>query len=162
MGEHQEQDRLFVGEKKVLCYNTNSEGDIEFELQDGSSDTITADQFWAVAKPSRYDDGMVRVYKWNKAISEIVGILLKNKMKLIEKDFVSSRVDETIIQAYQRAAAKLFGAKFEDFINLAQIDSVLKEHNSMFIEENAVEEVASDVADESVESPAEEAAPEAE
>lgn len=149
MGEHKEQGRLFIGTKKVLWYN-DLEDSIEFELDDGSKDIVTVDQFKAIAKPSRYDDGMVRIYKWNKAVSEIMEILLRNKMKLIEKDFVTGRVDSTIIEGYQKAAAKLFGARYEDFINLAQIDSVLKENNLMFIDEEVAVEAGSDAGVEEV------------
>ena len=53
-------DRLFVGQKKVLWYN-EVDGDVEFNLDDGSSDSVTADQFKAIAKSSRYEDGMVIV-----------------------------------------------------------------------------------------------------
>ncbi len=157
-------DRLFVGQKKVLWYN-EVDGDVEFNLDDGSSDSVTADQFKAIAKASRYEDGMVRVYKWNKAITEIMEILLRNKMKLIEKDFVTGRIDSTIIEGYQKAVSVLFGAKFEEFINLAQIDSVLKDNNTMFNEEEVVVEgseaevVAEEVVAEEV--AAEEVAPEA-
>lgn len=135
-------ERLFIGSKKIIWYNIDGDS-VEFKLDDGSSDTVTEAQFKAIAKPSRYDDGMRQVYKWNQAISEIMEILLKNRMKLIEKDFVTGRIDATIIQGYQKAAAKLFGAKFEEFINLAQIDTVLKENNMTFNEEEVVvEEVA--------------------
>ena len=135
-------ERLFVGSKKIIWYNIDGD-EVEFRLDDGSSDVVTEAQFKAIARPSRYDDGMKQVYKWNKAVSEIMEILLKNKMKLIEKDFVTGRIDATIIQGYQKAAAKLFGSKFEEFINLAQIDSVLKENNMTFNEEEVVvEEVA--------------------
>lgn len=137
-------DRLFVGSKKVVWYNNSDEGDIDFTLDDGSSDTVTADQFKSIAKPSRYDDGMVRVYKWNDAISQIMEILLRNKMKLIEKDFVTGRIDSTVIESYQKAAATLFGAKFEEFINLAQIDSVLKEHDMLKREDESAVEAGSD------------------
>jgi hypothetical protein len=135
------QERLFVGSKKIIWYNIDGD-EVEFRLDDGSSDIVTEAQFKAIARPSRYDDGMKQVYKWNEAVSEIMEILLKNRMKLIEKDFVTGRIDATIIQGYQKAAAKLFGAKFEEFINLAQIDSVLKENNMTFNEEEVVEEVA--------------------
>lgn len=134
-------ERLFVGSKKIIWYNIG-DNEVEFRLDDGSSDTVTEAQFKAIARPSRYDDGMKQVYKWNQAVSEIMEILLKNKMKLIEKDFVTGRIDATIIQGYQKAAAKLFGAKFEEFINLAQIDNVLKEHNMTFNEEEVVVEEA--------------------
>lgn len=134
-------ERLFIGSKKIIWYNIDGDS-VELKLDDGSSDTVTEAQFKAMAKPSRYDDGMRQVYKWNQAISEIMEILLKNRMKLIEKDFVTGRIDATIIQGYQKAAAKLFGAKFEEFINLAQIDTVLKENNMTFNEEEVVEEVA--------------------
>lgn len=134
-------ERLFIGSKAIIWYNIDGDS-VEFKLDDGSSDTVTESQFKAMAKPSRYDDGMRQVYKWNQAVSEIMEILLKNRMKLIEKDFVTGRIDATIIQGYQKATAKLFGAKFEEFINLAQIDSVLKENNMTFNEEEVVEEVA--------------------
>lgn len=134
-------ERLFVGSKAVIWYNIDGD-EVEMKLDDGSSDVVTEAQFKAIARPSRYDDGMRQVYKWNQAISEIMEILLKNKMKLIEKDFVTGRIDATIIDGYQKAAAKLFGAKFEEFINLAQIDSVLKENNMTFNDDEVVEEVA--------------------
>jgi hypothetical protein len=143
MGE-QKEDRLFLGSKKIIWYNSNDDGDVDFTLDDGSNDTVTAEQFKAIAKPSRYDDGMVRVYKWNSAISQIMEILLKNKMKLIEKDFVIGRIDSTIIESYQKAAAALFGAKYEEFINLAQIDAVLKEHNMLKYKDESTIEAGSD------------------
>ena len=120
MENKQAVDKLFIGKKKVLWYNKTEDGDIKFELDDGSSDTVTEPQFQVIAKTHRYEDGMVQVYKWNDAVSKIIAILLDNKMRLIEKDFVAGRVDATIIENYQKAAAKLFGAQFEEFINLAQ------------------------------------------
>lgn len=146
-------ERLFVGSKKIIWYNIDGD-EVEFRLDDGSSDIVTEAQFKAMAKPSRYDDGMKQVYKWNEATSEIMEILLKNRMKLIEKDFVTGRIDATIIQGYQKAAAKLFGAKFEEFINLAQIDTVLKENKMTFNDDEVVEEVVAP------EAPAEEVAEE--
>lgn len=146
-------ERLFIGSKAIIWYNIDGD-EAEFKLDDGSSDIVTEAQFKAMAKPSRYDDGMKQVYKWNEATSEIMEILLKNRMKLIEKDFVTGRIDATIIQGYQKAAAKLFGAKFEEFINLAQIDTVLKENKMTFNDDEVVEEVVAP------EAPAEEVAEE--
>lgn len=139
------QERLFIGSKAVIDYN-EEDMKVKFVLDDGSGDTITKDQFETIARPARYDDGMVRVYKWNSAVIEIMGVLLKNNMKLIEKDFVTQQIDSTIVQNYQRAAAELFGASHEELITLESIDKVLK-GNNMFTEENN-EEVASDVVEE--------------
>lgn len=136
-------DQLFVGKKKIVWYNV-ADGDVEFTLDDGSKDMVTEEQFEAIALPSRYDDGEVRIKKWNPAIRAIMGILLANKMKLIEKDFVTGRIDATVIENYQQAAAYLFGAKFEEFINLSEIDRVLKEKSMNEETEVVAEEVISD------------------
>jgi len=136
-------DNLFIGKAKVIWYNS-SEGDTKYTLDDGSSGTVTDEQFSAMAKTSRYEDKMAQVYKWNQAVSEIVEILLKNKMMLIEKDFVSGRVDSTIVENYGKAAAILFGAPMEEFIKLSDIDRVLKENPMSDEQEIVTEEVAAE------------------
>ncbi len=144
-------DQLFVGKKKIVWYNV-ADGDVEFTLDDGSKDMVTEEQFESIALPARYDDGEVRIKKWNPAIRAIMGILLANKMKLIEKDFVTGRIDATVIENYQQAAAYLFGAKFEEFINLSEIDRVLNEKSM----NEETEVVAEEAVAEEVVAPAEE------
>jgi hypothetical protein len=94
-----------------------------------------------------------------------MAILLKNKMRVIEKQFVLGRVDETIIDSYDRASAKLYGTDYEHNINLAHIHEVLTKDNPMIIDEEVEEVAGSDAVAEEVvaeEVVAEEAAPEAE
>ena len=136
--------KLYLGKNRILEYNIGEEC-VSYTLEDGRSDTATEAQFHAMAKSEPYDDKMTQVYKWNGAVADIMGILLENRMMLIEKDFVLGRVDETVRQNYATAAARLFGAPHEEFINLKHIDNVLKEQkmeDEQVVVEPTVEEVA--------------------
>lgn len=95
-------------------------------LSDNEAEEFTKEQLENVVSDTPYDDAEVRIKKWSPAVKQIMEILLKNDMMIIEKDFVTSRIDATIIENYGKAAAKLFGAKYEDFITLNQIDKALK------------------------------------
>jgi len=128
----------YIGQKKITEYN-EMEGKVQFTLDDGSGDIVTKDQFDSIVKDEKYDDGMVRVFKWNKAVSQIMKVLLENDMRLIEKDFVMGRVDTTIVENYRTASAKLFGAKDENLISLSQINKVLIGKGNDMIKEKKVE-----------------------
>lgn len=132
--------KQYIGQKEVAEYNEIN-GDVHYTLSDGSGDTVTKEQFESMHQPKAYDDGMVRIHKWKPAIMAIMAILLANKMKVIEKQFVLGRVDETIIDAYDRASAILYGTDYEHNINLKHLDDVLKgNHMEDEIVEPAVEE----------------------
>lgn len=119
--------KQYIGKQKVSKVE-EIEGKIRYTLADGNGSTVTQEQFDSMVKDHEYDDAMVRVQKWLPAIRELMAVLLRNDMTIIEKDFVIGRLDETIVQNYGSASAKLFGAKsgFEGDISLSQIDNVLK------------------------------------
>lgn len=134
--------KQYIGQKEVSEYN-EIEMNVHYTLSDGSGDTVTKEQFESMHKPEPYDDGLVRIHKWAPAITAIMKILLDNKMKVIEKQFLLGRVDETIIDSYDRASAILYGTDYEHNINLAHIHEVLTKGDPMITDEN-VEEAASD------------------
>lgn len=162
--------KQYIGQKEVSEYN-EIEGNVHYTLSDGSGDIVTSEQFASMHKPEPYDDGLIRINKWSPAITEIMAVLLKNNMRVIEKQFVLGRVDETIIDSYDRASAKLYGTDYEHNINLRHIHDVLTKGQEM-IDEEVVEVAASEsetpaeevVAEEVVaaEEVVEETAPEAE
>lgn len=115
----------YIGQQEVSEYN-EVEGKVKYTLSDSSGATVTKEQFESMVRDTPYDDGLVRIYKWNPAVREIMGILLKNDMTILEKDFVSGRVDSTIIENYGAAAAKLFGTDYEHNITLSMIDKALQ------------------------------------
>jgi len=141
--------KQYIGQKEVSEYN-EIEMNVHYTLSDGSGDTVTKEQFESMHKPEPYDDGLVRIHKWSPAITEIMAVLLKNNMRVIEKQFVLGRVDETIIDSYDRASAILYGTDYEHNINLAQIHAVLTKGDPMITDEN-VDEVASEGAAEQAE-----------
>lgn len=114
----------YIGQQKVREYN-EVEGKVSYLLESNSGATVTKVQFDSMLSEEPYDDGLVRVKKWNPAIRDIMRILLSNDMTLLEKDFVTGRIDETILQNYQIAAAKAFGADYEHNISLTMIDKIL-------------------------------------
>lgn len=115
----------YIGTKKIVDQQPEAEGLVTYKLEDGTNATVRADQFESMAKEEAYEDGMVRVYKWNPAVSKVMEILLAYDMTLLEKDFVINRIDATIIENYGKAAAKLFGSDFEHNIKLSQIHKAL-------------------------------------
>lgn len=115
----------YIGQLKVREYN-EVEGKVSYLLEDSSGATVTKQQFDSMVAAAPYDDGLVRVKKWLPAVRDIMEVLLRNDMTIVEKDFVLGRVDETVIQNYGIAAAKLFGADYEHNISLSMIDKVLK------------------------------------
>ena len=127
----------YIGEQKVKEYN-EIEGKVQYTRGDGSGDMVTREQFDAMLKDEPYDEGMCRVFKWSPAVKEIMAVLLKNDMMLIEKDFVTGRIDATIIENYQKASAKLFGAQNENMIRLSQINRALIGKDTTMSEEEVV------------------------
>lgn len=119
----------YIGQLKVREYN-EVEGKVSYLLEDSSGAIVTREQFDSMVKNAPYDDGMVRVNKWLPAVREIMEILLKNDMTLIEKDFVTGRIDATIIQNYEDAAAHAFGADYEHNISLSMIHKILTERKN--------------------------------
>lgn len=139
--------KQYIGQKEVSEYN-EIEMNVHYTLSDGSGDTVTKEQFESMHKPEPYDDGLVRIHKWAPAITAIMQILLDNKMKVIEKQFLLGRVDETIIDSYDRASAILYGTDYEHNINLAHIHAVLTKGDPMITDENVEEAVASEAVEE--------------
>jgi len=125
MSSDESKPKLYIGQKLVTEYNEVESGVIDYVFEDNSRGRATMEQFDSMVKDKPYDDGMARVYKWGPAVREIMAVLLKNNMMMIEKDFVMGRVDETIIQRYAEAAAKLFGSPSENEITLTKIHEVL-------------------------------------
>jgi len=120
----------YIGQHEVSEYNKVEGRKVKYLLSDQSGNTVTEEQFESMLKDEPYDDALVRVNKWNPAIREIMQVLLKNDMTILEKDFITGRIDETIIQNYGQAAAKLFGADYEHNITLSMIDRALKPQES--------------------------------
>lgn len=115
----------YIGQKEVTSEVKEGEK-IRFTLIDGSGNDVTKDQFKAIVSDTKYDDGEVRARQWDPAIMKMVEILLENDIKQIEIPFVIQRLMTTLEDKYDQATAKLFGAKYGDFVTLGMVDKVLK------------------------------------
>lgn len=126
---------MFIGLQKIKTEIDLGDGKIKYILENDSGDTVTKEQFESMSSETAYEDGFVRVRKWNPALEKIMPILLENDLKLIEKDFVTGRIDETIVDSYRKAAAQVFGSDFEHNITLSQIHKVLTGKDKIMAEE---------------------------
>lgn len=129
----------YIGSQKIKEYN-ELDGRIQFTLENGAGDTVTVQQFESLSKEKPYDDGMIRVFKWVPAVREIMEILLKNDMRVADKQFVLGRVDETIISNYDRASAILYGVDFEHNIGLKEIHKAITSQKNISSVESVSEE----------------------
>ena len=82
---------LYIGQKRVAEYSEVEDGIVEYVFEDNSRGRVTTEQFDSMVKDKAYDDGMARVYKWAPAVREIMAVLLKNNMMMIEKAIVTGK-----------------------------------------------------------------------
>lgn len=95
-------------------------------LSDGSLEYLTHDQFVAVISPEPYKDGEITLRKWKPTVSGIMQLLLDANMQMNDKDWLMSRIDQTLVENFKTAVAKKFGVRQYDNISLKAIDEVLK------------------------------------
>jgi len=118
--------KLYIGQNEVVASNTDTPGLVSYTLDNNEYGEVTTEQFESMALPEGYDPGTVRIKQWKPTVKKILEILRDSRMSLLDKDFVLTRVDESISQNYEAATAKLFGTKHVLQITLPQIDEVLK------------------------------------
>jgi hypothetical protein len=119
--------KLYIGQNEVVTSDLDSEtGLVKYTLDNNEFGEVTPEQFESLALEEAYDPGMVQIHKWTPAVKQILEILLKNQMQLREKDFVLTRIDESLTRNYEDALAFLFKKKHVGHITLQQIDEVLK------------------------------------
>jgi hypothetical protein len=116
--------KLYIGQNEVVV--SEQENDlIKYTLDNNEFGEVPADQFESMALPEAYDPTTVRIKQWKPAVKKILQVLKDSHMTLLDKDFVLTRVDESISKNYEDAVAKLFGKKYPLQITLPQINDVL-------------------------------------
>ena len=127
----QPEKQLFIGTK--LATKIVRDGDVVFYTPDGENmpRKATALQFDSMASELPYDDAEVQVRRWKPVVAKLLSILLEEDMQLGDKDFILTRLEESLIKNYNDAVAKLFKRKHISFIRLSQLDEVLKQDSEM-------------------------------
>jgi len=115
----------YIGKNKVV-ETKEVEDKILYVLENGEGNTATKEQFESMACPEQYEDGEVQIKKWNPAVGQILAILLKNDMKMIEKEFVITRIDSSITENCNKATAKLYGVENPYFVTMSMVDTILR------------------------------------
>ena len=119
-------ETLYIGSQQVTEVYPHPDGKmVAYVLANNERGELTTEQFAVVAKPTAYDDGRVSVEKWKPTVKKIMEILLEDRMRLMDKDFILQQVDNTIVHNYEKAVAKMFGAEFVEYISLPMLDAVL-------------------------------------
>jgi len=123
----EEVKKIYVGKHAVaqVIPQTQTET-VAVIYEDNSHDEFTAEQWEAVMADAPYDDALIPIKKWTPALTQILEILQKNKMVLGDKDFVLNRLDQSLVNNYQKAVNKYFGVEHVSQISLDMIDVALK------------------------------------
>jgi hypothetical protein len=116
--------KLYIGQNEVVV-SEEENGLVKYTLDNNEFGEVPAEQFGSMALPEAYDPTTVRIKQWKPAVRKILEILRDSRMSLLDKDFVLTRVDESISKNYEDAVAKLFGKKYPLQITLPQINDVL-------------------------------------
>ncbi len=119
--------KLYIGNNAVVAQNTDTPGLISYTLDNNEFGEVTVEQFESMAQDAPYDPGQVRIKQWKPAVKKMLEILLESRMTLLDKDFVLTRLDESISKSYEEAVAKLFNKKHVLQITLPDLDKVLKQ-----------------------------------
>lgn len=119
---------FYIGELAVtLEIRDDQNGIVTYKLGEGAKEVVvTTEQYDSMVSQTAYPDGQISIRKWKPTIKKVLEILLSSGMEMVDKDFIIQQVDNSLIENYNRAVAKLFGVDHPYHIKVAHIDEVLK------------------------------------
>lgn len=94
-------------------------------MLDGIKVLATQEQFDSMQSPTPYEDGLIMIRKWKPTISKVLSVLTQDNLTMNDKDFVMSRIDQSILQNYRAATAKLFGVEGQEDVTMQQIIDIV-------------------------------------
>lgn len=86
---------------------------------------MTPEQFEVVKSDTAYEDGLVTIRKWRLTVGKILTILTQDNLTMNDKDFVIQRIDQSILENYRNATAKLFGVEGQEDVTMQQIIDIV-------------------------------------
>lgn len=139
MSEQENAKKYYVGQQEVTKADYPKEGWVQYTIQypnmkgelEDITETVTVEQFDAIKSETPYENGLVAVKMWNGLISELLAVLLKHDIRMGDKEFIIQRLDQSIVENYRKATAKLFKRKHGDFVRFSQVDEILKSDTEM-------------------------------
>ena len=121
-------EQIYIGQRKLVQFVKSEEANlVAVEFEDGEKDEFSLRQFNSLAASEPYEEGQVLVRKWNPLVAEILAGMLNDGMKLSERDTIFSRVDASIINAFDTAVGKVFDVIHPTLINIKKVDAILKQ-----------------------------------
>jgi hypothetical protein len=127
--EESEKDnaQYYVGKRKVKSFSTNEAINLVGVLYtDDSIDEFTQRQWDSVKSVTPYDDQTVSALKWKPLVEIILIEMLRDKARILDKDFILNQVDSSLVENYNLAISKIFGVHDPRQISLPQLDEILK------------------------------------
>ena len=127
MTKEKKEEVIYVGSKKVANFKVADKTDLVGVLyEDNSSENYTTRQWESVKSDEKYDDGLVDTRKFTPLLKDILVLMLKENIRLIDKDFIINKLDASILENYSTMICKMFEVPEMSFISLGQIDANLK------------------------------------
>jgi hypothetical protein len=121
-------DTTYVGTQKVVEFLAIENTDkIVFTLDNGRKDEATMEQYIAMISPTAYPDGQVSVRKWKPFVDEVLEGMMKNDLKMVDKDFVLGQIESRLVTSANKATTKLWQTDDMMHVSLRKIDEVLKQ-----------------------------------
>ena len=114
---------IYVGSAKVTPITLPS-GLISVTIE-GVEIKSTQEQFDSMKSDKPYEDGLVMIRKWKPTIAKVLSVLTADNLTMNDKDFVIQRVDQSILQNYRSAIAKLFGVEGQEDVSMQQIIDIV-------------------------------------
>ena len=114
---------IYVGSAKVAPVTLPS-GLISVTIE-GVEIKATQEQFDSMKSDKPYEDGLVMIRKWKPTITKILTILTSDNCEMQDKDFVIQRVDQSILENFRAASAKLFNVTDNGHVTFQQIIDIV-------------------------------------
>jgi hypothetical protein len=114
---------VYVGSAVVVPVQ-NPDGLIEVVIE-GIAIKATQEQWDSMKSDVPYEDGLVMIRKWKPTIAKVLSVLTADNLTMNDKDFVMQRVDQSILENYRSATAKLFGVENQSDVSMQQIIDIV-------------------------------------